>query len=367
MQTPVILKKETVLELARGTNNPRNSEGDFARLKNGDILFAYSRYRGADDHDDAACDIAGLISHDNGRSFSPLPHLLAAASEHGVQNIMSVSLQRLPNGELCLFYLCKHTPQSEMILRRADAADETRFGAPETVFPVRKGIYYVVNNCRVCVTREGRVLIPAACHKIVKRGGGEESGEYYGHCVLFEGDRNGRNWRQLPHTFWLRPRGCSGTGLQEPGVAELPDGALYAYFRTDRAFQFESVSKDGGKTWSTPMPSRFTAPESPMLLAKNPYSGTYYALWNPIPLYNGRIDPNAKWVNAGRTPFVLAASENGRDFSPCAVVEDDPACGYCYPAAFFLSETELLLSYCCGGPADGMCLTKTRITKLTLL
>ena len=62
----------------------------------------------------------------------------------------------------------------------------------------------------------------------------------------------------------------------------------------------------------------------------------------------------------------MAVSENGTDFSPYTVLEGDPERGYCYPAVLFLSETELLLSYCCGGPADGKCLTRTRIVRITL-
>ena len=38
------LGKETVLLLPPGKDNPRNSEGDFIRLKTGEILFVYTRY-----------------------------------------------------------------------------------------------------------------------------------------------------------------------------------------------------------------------------------------------------------------------------------------------------------------------------------
>ena len=368
MQKPIVLSQEIVCELPRGVRNPRNSEGDFARLRDGGILFAYSRYSGDDDNDDAACDIAGLLSRDGGKTFAPLPHMLIRAAEHGVQNVMSVSLRRLPDGTLRLFYLGKHSPQSALYMRPADPSDETRFGAPQTVIPQREGIYYVVNNCRVCVTRDGRILVPAAQHKTLPPGQGGEDGdaEYYATSVLFVSEDGGRSFTRQPHVFALPEPGYSETGLQEPGVIELPDGRLYMYFRTDRAFQYESVSADGGAHWSVPVQSRFTAPESPMLLSRNPFSGVYFAFWNPIPLYNGRLDPDAPWIAAGRTPFVMAVSENGTDFSPYTVLEGDPERGYCYPAVLFLSETELLLSYCCGGPADGKCLTRTRIVRITL-
>ena len=168
IQKPTILSREIVCELPRGANNPRNSEGDFALLQNGDILYAYSRYHGTDHEDDAACDIAGMISRDGGHSFEPLPHLLVRAADHGVQNLMSVSLCRMKNRELCLFYLCKYSPESAYYMRRATGENETVFGEAETVIPAKKGTYYVVNNSRVCVTENGRLLVPAAMHRITK-------------------------------------------------------------------------------------------------------------------------------------------------------------------------------------------------------
>ena len=365
MDRPILLSRETVCELRRSADNPRNSEGDFAILQNGDILFAYGRFRGKDREDDAPCDIAGMLSHDGGRSFEPLPDLLVRAADHGVQNVMCPSFARLPDGRLHLFYLCKYAPQSAYYMRRASETDETVFDDPCAVIPPKKGVYYVVNNSRVCTLSDGRMFVPAARHKVVRNADGHEEGEYFGNAVLFSSD-DGKDWRQIPHVFSLPQRGYSETGLQEPGLVELPDGRLYAYFRTDRAFQYESVSADGGKRWTAPIQSRFSSPESPMLIRRNPYSGIYVAFWNPIPEYNGRICPDAPWIDAGRTPFVAAVSENGLDFSAYTVLEDDPTHGYCYPAVCFLDAKTFLLSYCCGGAEDGNCLTRTRIVRISL-
>ncbi len=365
MQKPSIRSHRIVCEIGRSDDNPRNSEGDFAVLNNGNILFAYSRYHGLNNSDDAPCDIAGMLSRDGGKTFSPLNGFLVSASEHSAQNVMSVSFSRLPSGELGLFYLCKFSPQSALYMRVASPEDETVFGEARCVIPQENGSYFVVNNSRVCMTKSGRMFIPAARHKVVRDVAGHMQADYYAKSVLFLSD-DGVVWRRLPRIFSLPQRGYSETGLQEPGVIELPDGRLYTYFRTDRAFQFESISADNGRQWSVPRPSRFTSPESPMLIRRNPYSGMYYAFWNPIPEYNGRIRADAPWVDAGRTPFVMAVSQNGLDYSSYTVLEDDPAHGYCYPAACFLDNKTLLLSYCCGGPEDGNCLSRTRIVRITL-
>lgn len=365
MDAPVIKSSEIVAELPRGENNPRNSEGDFALLKDGSILFAYSRYIGGDAHDDAACNIGGMISKDGGKTFEHLPYDLASAVEHNTKNIMSVSLHRIPDGTLCLFYLAKFGPQSAVYLRRANE-DERSFGQPELCVPVKRSVYYVVNNARICISPAGEILIPLARHAIKRDKNGNRHGVYFGTACVFAGDEHGKNWRQISKVLSMPYPGHSNTGLQEPGIEVLPDGRLYGYFRTDRHFQYESFSSDGGVSWSRPVPSEFTSPDSPLLIRRNPFNGRYLAVWNPIPNYNGRIDPTKRWIHAGRTPFVLAQSDNGVDFSSYTVIEDEPDHGYCYPALFFLSENELLLSYCCGGEEDGMCLTRTRIRRITL-
>lgn len=359
MNKPEIISAITSAELPPKENNPRNSEGDFALLKNGAILFAYSRYTGTSAEDEAPCDICAMISYDNGNSFQHLPEPLVTAAQHETKNIMSVSFCRLDNGTLCMFYLCKKGLQSAYYLRRA-TGDETTFGEAELCVDFNKDIYYVINNCRVCKLTDGTLLIPAARHGIVNN-----RNEYFGTCQIFECDAEAKNWHPVSDVIEMPLPGHSETGLQEPGISILPDGRLYGYFRTDRCFQYESFSEDNGKSWATPIPSPFTAPESPMLIAKNPYSGIYYSVWNPVPIYNGRFKEE-KWCHAGRFPFVIAQSKNGIDFSEYSYLEEEPEHGYCYPAIYFLNEKEMLISYCCGGKADGKCLSRTRIKKITL-
>lgn len=365
MNKPVIKYSVPVRLLPPQADNARNSEGDFERLKDGRILFVYSRYCTDNAHDDAKCDIAGLYSDDNGLTFSEEPVIIVPASAHNTLNLMSVSLQRLQNGQLAIFYLCKKDPYSEFYMRLANE-DESAFGEPIKCLPFDEESYNVVNNARITQLKDGRILVPAAKHEVVADENGNRHAEYFGKCRVYGSDDNGQTWKDLAGFIELPNPGYSDTGLQEPGIVELPDGRLYQYFRTDRMFQFESFSSDRGETWTTPVASRFTAPESPMLIRQNPYTGQFFAFWNPIPLYNGRLDPNAKWVHAGRTPFVMAVSDNGLDFSPFVVLEDEPDHGYCYPAVFFLNEKEFLLSYCSGGPEDDMCLGKTTIRRVVI-
>ncbi len=96
-----------VLELPAGPGNPRNSEGSFVALKDGRILFAYSRYRGAMDWaDHATADIAARTSADGGRTWSQDDRIIVP--NEGRLNVMSASLLRLADGRVALFYLRKN-------------------------------------------------------------------------------------------------------------------------------------------------------------------------------------------------------------------------------------------------------------------
>lgn len=364
MNTPKI-KTEIIAVLGRKINNPRNSEGDFIRLSDGRILYAYSHYTGSSEDDDAPCSIAAMISSDNGQSFEHLPELLITAEKHNTQNIMSVSFARLDDGTLCIFYLCKYGAQSEYVMRRCIDEEKLIFASPEIVIKRNPDYYYVVNNARVIKDSSGNLFVPAARHRIIKTDDNIFDNTYFAESFIMQADINAANWKRFSPVFSMNNPGYSETGFQEPGITSLPDNRLYAYFRTDRAFQFESFySADSG--WSEPNASRFTSPDSPMLIRRNPYSGLYYAFWNPIPNYNGRLYNEKRWIHAGRNPLVMAVSENGIDFSDYAVIENDPVHGFCYPSVYFIDRKSFLLAYCCGGEEDGNCLAKSMIRKITV-
>ena len=87
-------------------NNPRNSEGAFFTLKNGDILFAYSKFKGKSNADYASADICLLRSTDDGRTFGEEKTIMTCESEKAV-NIMSLSFLEMANGDIGLFYLVR--------------------------------------------------------------------------------------------------------------------------------------------------------------------------------------------------------------------------------------------------------------------
>ena len=61
-------QRTITLRLHHKRNNPRNSEGSFATLADGGVMFAYTRYNGKSWADAAAADICARYSSDGGRT-----------------------------------------------------------------------------------------------------------------------------------------------------------------------------------------------------------------------------------------------------------------------------------------------------------
>ncbi|MBE6892215.1 MAG: exo-alpha-sialidase [Ruminococcaceae bacterium] len=357
--------------------NPRNSEGDFIRLKDGRIMFAYSYYHDvSDENDSSPCDIRCLISDDDGRTFHAdsddgLPRLLVSASKYGVDNIMSVSLCRMNNGDIGLFYMVKHRLEeqedgehilsSDYVLARS--SDEgVSFYTEKSILPRRYPGYYVVNNSRVQRLSDGRLVVPMAQHAY-RRDVGGGCGENGSVWFLFSDD-DGETWYRNAYRLDCPDSSYSFRGLQEPGIIELPNGVLYAHARSAVGCHYESVSIDKGVHWFSPQRSRFTSPLSPLTIGKNPYTGKYYAVWTPVPEYNGKyLLENSR----ARTPLVMAQSDDGYNFDldNIQIIEPDRTGWYCYTAMFFADEKTMLLSYC-STPASIGNLAQTTIRRIEL-
>ncbi|GFI48211.1 hypothetical protein IMSAGC019_03538 [Lachnospiraceae bacterium] len=97
---------------------------------------------------------------------------------------------------------------------------------------------------------------------------------------------------------------------------------------------------------------------------KRDADGAIYAIWNPIPQYNGR--EQAGFFTGGRDPQVIAVSrDNGKTFSEPVAFETDKGRGYCYCAICF-TEDAMLLAYCAGGKDEGSTLAMTTIRRVEL-
>jgi hypothetical protein len=260
-------------------------------------------------------------------------------------NVMSVSLLRLANGDIGLFYLRKNAPDDCRLYLRRSSDEAKSFGEPTLCIP--EAGYYVVNNDRVIQLTSGRLVAPTSFRQAAGR-----PAAHPGIAICYLSDDDGRTWRKS-NTELLPPE-HSRSGLQEPAVVELKDGKLMMFCRTDQGSQYRSYSSDGGQTWSPAEPSGLKSPLSPASIKRIPNTGDLLLVWND----HSQIDDSLK---GKRTPLSVAVSrDEGKTWGASRTLDDDPDGWYCYTAITFVDD-RVVLGHCAGDSKIGR-LNLTQIT-----
>lgn len=338
--------KQIVLRLEPGIDNPRNSEGDFIKLKDGRILFVYSHYTGSNAGDHAPAYLAGRFSDDFGKSWSSED--LKILENEGGMNVMSVSLLRMQNGEIALFYLRKNSTTDCIPMVRFSKDEAVSWSDPIPCIGDKAG-YFVLNNSRVIQLKNGRILLTVHLYKTP-----EGSLLTKGSLWSYFSEDNGRTWKsgvevENPNKYLT----------QEPGVVELKNGDILMYIRSDIGFLCNSLSKDQGITWSPVAKSDIKTPVSPASVRRIPLTGDLLMVWNN----NGGDDLAIK---GKRTPLTIAISKDeGKTWGNIKNIEINPDGWYCYTAIHF-SGKDVLLGYCAEDRTKGNGLAVTQITKLSI-
>lgn len=329
MNAPLL---KTLLTIEPTESSPRNSEGALLRLGDGALCLAYTRFTGGS-RDNSGAEIARRLSRDEGLTWSGDEALVR---DEGRENVMSVSLLRLASGEVLFFYLVKNGwDDCKLYVRRS--SDELSSLSERVCATPHQG-YHVVNNDRVVQLRSGRLVVPASRHPEPVPGQARR-----GIATCFLSDDQGYTWRQsgtvLEAPLDMDPD--DQAGLQEPGVVELADGTLFMWMRTELGSQFESLSRDGGETWSPVRPGKLVSPRSPASIKRLPWDGRLMAVWND---HSGRHPFQA----GKRTPLCVALSvDEAETWSPSRVIEHDPDGWYCYTLITFIDDG-VILGYCAG-------------------
>ncbi|WP_339903984.1 sialidase family protein [uncultured Cyclobacterium sp.] len=332
------------LVLNPGENNPRNSEGDFIELEDGKILFVYSHYYGESSSDHATAYLAGRFSEDKGKTWTKED--VEILPNEGGMNVMSVSLLRLQNGDIAMFYLRKNNTDDCIPYMRVSKDEAKTWSDPIACITDDEG-YFVLNNDRVVQLEDGTLMLAVAKHA----GPGME---WRGRADLYaySSTDNGQTWERSEMV--PNPKEIV---LQEPGLVELADGSILMVIRTDAGVQCFSYSRDQGKTWSEVEESTLVSPVSPATIERIPGTGDLLAVWNN----NLSDDPDIAKL---RTPLNSAISKDeGKTWTNIKTLEDNPDGWYCYIAMDFVGD-EVLLGYCAGNRPGGTGLSVTKITKL---
>lgn len=335
--------KEITLRLEPKPGNPRNSEGDFIQLKDGRILFVYTHFTGGSG-DHALAHLAGRFSDDDGKTWTKEDVLIL--SNEGGMNIMSVSLIRLNDDRIALFYLRKNSETDCIPFMRISTDDAKTWSEPKRC--IETPGYYVMNNDRVIELKNGRIILPVSLHNTP-----ESDNWFNGRIMCYYSDDGGETFSKSQEA--ANPGNVTS---QEPGVVEFNNGQLMLFCRTDAGVQYFSFSEDQGKSWSALEPGNIKSPLSPASIERIPGTGDLLLAWNN----------SYKAIRDGgkRTPFNLAISKDeGKTWQKIKTIESDPAGWYCYTAIEFVDDF-VLLGHCAGDRTKHGGLETTQITRLSL-
>jgi hypothetical protein len=331
--------KEMVMRLEPGEENPRNSEGDFIQLESGRILFVYTRFTsGAGDH--ASAHLVSRFSDDQGKTWSS-EDVLVIPNE-GTMNVMSVSMLRLSDGRIALFYLRKNSVTDCIPFMRISTDEAKSWSDP--VRCIDTTAYFVLNNDRVRQLKNGRIILPVAMHPASENGIVSNA-----QIRCYFSDDQGKTWQKGSTV-----KNENNVTLQEPGICELANGNLLLYCRTNKGVQYFSHSKDMGENWTPVTPGNIKSPLSPASIERIPETGDLLLVWN-----NNSTDEK-------RTPFTLAVSnDEGKSWTNLKTIENNPDGWYCYTAIEFV-DAYVLLGHCAGNRIQNNGLETTQITRLHL-
>lgn len=345
------VSSEVVLNIEPSKELPRHSEGSFATLKNGRLIFYYTEfYGGAADHSKGR--IVGIHSDDAGVTWSK-PEVVV--ENEGGFNVMSVSLLRLKNGKLAMFYLRKNSLLDCLPYMKISEDDGATWS--EATLMIQAPGYFVLNNDRVIQTEKGRLIAPLAYHR--SKGTDPDSYKSFDSRAIslwVYSDDDGATWKEA-NSWWAIPV-PSRSGLQEPGIVQMSATRLVTYFRTDSGVFYESESGDDGVTWTPPVPTKLRTPTSPISVKRIPGTQKFLAVYND---HSGLFP----FVKEKRTPLTMAISQDeGKSWGAPSLLESDPEGWYCYTAIHF-TEDAVFLAYCAGDKQVGG-LNRLRIRKIAL-
>ena len=167
---------------------------------------------------------------------------------------------------------------AKSVFLRSDSVDGgLSWSAPEAL-PIKR--QYVVGCIHAPVWLDGDTVVmgyswdvPAEEHKPAA----DEGGMFLKSGVLISHDR-GRTWTPGENVqLDIHP-----IGADEPALVRLRTGHLFMVARTSQPRPYETLSRDGGRTWDKPWPSKFRGYNSPTALLKL-RDGTIVRAWDNSP------------------------------------------------------------------------------------
>lgn len=229
--------------------------------------------------------LVGKYSNDHGRTWGEtlVVNAVDGSEIPLARDTAHLSVVRLRSGRLGMIHggPLVRTGRDGTILFRSSQDEGKTWSHTVVVDPL----------CAVCISgnvrvlRTGRIVAPVM-NWISPYAGGESEEESNSFCYswIYYSDDEGKSWkRSLSEQFISLDQGRQGCyAFEEPVLEELKDGRLLMYGRTELGRQYQTISKDGGTSWSTPQPVQLAASYSNTKLMRIPSTGDLLLIWNQI-------------------------------------------------------------------------------------
>ena len=265
-------------------------------------------------------------------------------------NVMSVTLRRLPDRRIALFYLRKRSLVDCQPMVRFSSDEGLSWSEPVAIVPEDDVGYDVLNNDRVLLTGSGGLLVPVARHA---GSGMTPAFNPAARLRCYHSSDGGSSW-----TCGEWAPEVPGVVLQEPGLVLATDGSLLMYARTNAGTQYLARSSDGGRSFQPPRPWSLRSPLSPASIHRLE-DGRLLGVWNEPP---ESVDAS----RAPRTPLVAAvSSDDGATWGKRLPLFQHEDGWYCYVSIDQVGE-QLLLTTCAGDRRTGNGLETLVVVELPL-
>ncbi len=329
------MEKITVVEAS--PERPRHDSASIVELKDGSLLLAWMEHVGGETigHDHAPCNIASMISRDGGRTWAD--HRILVENNPGDVNIHFPCFLRLQSGDILFYYQRRHelepgAPQNSTsyVCRSSDQGQT--FSSPIKHSVIRDSD---MSGNELIQLSSGRVILMN--ERTLGNWCEVSDGVIKDHSVAgcCYSDDDGQSWRQ---SAWVD---LPMRGAMEPRVAELRDGSLLMFLRTQLGAVFQSKSSDGGVTWSKPQTTGLKAPQSMAHLTRIPETADLLVIWN-----DGEYDPEFHHTMGKRTPLTVAISkDDGCSWENFKDIETDPTYEFTNPSCHFTSQDKVIITY----------------------
>jgi predicted neuraminidase len=328
-----------------GADFYRNTIPQIALLGNGQLFAVWS----ATPKKAAPGKVYGAFSDDNGKSWSAPRLLMSDASK------LMADPNILVDGNRVLVFSTKvnlpnRIDKSWTIVTRSEDNGVTWSGLTEIAIPRQ---YVSGKQHNGIVLRDGTYMIGIAWDKWPEMSmAARTEGEMDLTAGVLLSKDGGKSWTlhgALHATYEkLTPNGTSG--LCEPSFVELENGELFMLLRSGATHHYESRSRDGGLTWSTPKPSPLPGHNTPAALLRlrdNP--ADIVAVWNNSPLT--------------RYPLSVARSDNGgKTWSAPRIIAKTDGLQVSYPGIAQASDGTLVAVWQQALPDGGRDIRYARFT-----